>query len=85
MVTIIVTLEHRHQVWYVVACDFGKSTQLFRLHALPTRQFMSQIAATNYIKRMVLGQLKAVKHDATGADIDCRVKLWMTEEKQRRA
>ena len=85
MVTIIITLEHRQHAWFVVECDITEHTKSSLLHPLPTRPFMSQLAATNYIKRIVLGRLKVVKHDATGADIACRVKLRMTEERQRRA
>ena len=85
MVTITITLEHRHHAWFVVECEIWEHATSSRLHPLPTRQFMSRLAATNYVKRLVLGRLKVVKHDATGADIACRVELRMTDERQRRA
>ena len=81
MVTITITLEHRHHAWFVGECDIREHTKSSLLHPLPTRQFMSQLAATNYVKRMVLSRLKVDKHDATGADIACRMKLRMTEER----
>jgi len=85
MVKVTVTLEYKHHAWYVVGCEIGESAKAFGFYALPARKFMSEAAATNYVKRMVLSCLKANKNDATGADITCCVEIRKPEERQSRA
>jgi len=77
MVKVTLTLQLKREVWYMVACDIHTEDgiQPLILPNPPKRKFLSQEAALNYVKRIVLGRLKRQKNDATGADITCHLNV----------
>ena len=68
-----VTIEHKQRSWYITACsvDFGNGITLL---LPPTRSFISETAAVNFVKRMVLRDLQRHGRPETGLDIDCQVR-----------
>jgi len=74
VVQVEITIEQKHHAWSIVACkaDFGKD--IVRLVS-PTRTFTSQEAAVNFVKRMVLRDLRHRGRPETGTDIKSQVKI----------
>jgi hypothetical protein len=84
MVKVTITLQLKRQVWVVVGCDVESADGGLPL-SLPPRlkqKFHSYEAAINYVKRMVLGRLKRVRHDAVGSDLTYYVNVLPPEKKQ---
>lgn len=68
-----VTIEHRQHSWYVTACSVDFGNGMTRLLP-PTRSFISETEAVNFMKRLVLRDLQRHGRPETGPDIDCQVK-----------
>jgi hypothetical protein len=87
MVHVIITLQLKHQVWYLLACDIdladGGAPR--RLPASSQRKFLSHEAATLYIRRIVLGWLKHQGVGATDAEITYHMNVRPPAEKPKRA
>ena len=84
MVKVTITLQLKRHVWVVVACDVDTADggQPLSLPPLLKRKFHSYEAAINYVKRIVLGRLKRVRHDAGTSDMTYYVIVLPPEEKQ---
>jgi hypothetical protein len=73
MIPVHLTIGHRHQAWYVAACSVDFGNGITRLIP-PTRSFISETAAVNFVKRVVLRALRDQGRLATGSDLECHVK-----------
>ena len=84
MVKVTITLQLKRHVWVVVACDVDTADggQPLSLPPLLKRKFHSYEAAISYVKRMVLGRLKRVRHDTVASDMTYYVNVLPPEEKQ---
>lgn len=84
MVKVTITLQLKRQVWVVVACDVESADGGQPLSFPPRlkRKFHSYEAAITYVKRVVLGRLKRVRHDAVGSDLTYDVNVLPPEEKE---
>ncbi len=60
METLHIILQHKHHAWYVVAYDaeLADGRPLPGMPPPPTRKFISQQAANNYVGRVVLSRVK---------------------------
>ncbi len=85
MVKVTITLHHKHEAWHVLAYEATFADGSPRIMpAPPTRRFVTQKAAINYVKRLVLGCLHHQSKHATGMDITCHVHVLLPGEKQIR-
>ena len=73
MIPVHMTIERRHQGWYVEACSVDFGNGITRLLP-PTRSFKTETAAVNFVKRMVLRDLQRHGRPGTGTDIECHLK-----------
>jgi hypothetical protein len=73
MIPVEITVRQRYQDWYIAACGVDLGNGITRL-VPPTRRFISQTAAVNFAKRMVLCHLKCQGRPVLGTDLDCEVK-----------
>jgi len=85
MVTVDIFLQQKRDVWQVVAYEYQceDDRTILDLPPPPTRTFISQQAASNYIGRVVLSRLNLVRRDAIGTDVLCQVKVLPPSEKPR--
>lgn len=85
MVKVTITLGHKHQAWYVLAYEANFSDgNSGIMPPPPTRRFVTQKAAINQVKRLVLGCLQHQSKHASGLDITCHVHVRVAEAKQLR-
>jgi len=71
-IQIQMTIEHKAGAWCIAASSVDFGNGLTRL-VPPTRDFISEQAAVNYVKRIVLRHLRHQGRPETGTDIDCQV------------
>ena len=76
MVTVNIVLQHTRHAWYVIAyhANFADGSH-DPLPLPPTRMFITEKAAINYVRRVVLRRLNLVRKDATGTDIVSHVTI----------
>ena len=67
-----------------LACDVDSADggQPLSLPPLLKRKFHSYEAAISYVKRLILGRLKRVRHDAVGSDLTYSVNVLPPGEKK---
>ena len=86
MVEVTITLQRKCQAWYVLVYEATFADGTPPITAVPdTRKFITQTAAVNHVKRMVLACLQNRCQHATGMDITCHVHVRISEDIQRRA
>ena len=67
-----ITVRHMHPGWCIAACSVDMGDGFTRL-VPPTRRFISEIAAVNFAKRMVMCHIRYQGRSVLGTDLDCRV------------
>ena len=70
MIPAHITVRHSHQAWYIVACSVDSGNGITRL-APPERSFISEKAAVNFAKRMVLHQLQRQGRPELDTEREC--------------
>ncbi|HVG01381.1 MAG TPA: hypothetical protein VM842_00755, partial [Nitrospira sp.] len=70
-------LRQTSKAWYVVAyrADFADGSAPLDMPSVPTRKFVSQTAAANYVGRLALSRLQLARTDATGTDVIYDVRI----------
>ena len=71
MVKVRITLRHTSEAWYIVSyqVDTLDTNTALELPSPPTRKFVSQTAAENYVGRIVLTHLRMVNMNVTGPEV----------------